>query len=279
MKHLAVTMPILILLIALPILQEPRHTDAQSDLLITPQGNFGLEYGQVVDDQGEIRFTDDVAARIAEAGATWVHINFRLGAFQDWTETDTFGYSAISLYDEIIETAHRHDLEVVALLANEAWHGGLDDWGANSVERDGGNGENTYLGEFVDEAAMPLMQHFDGRIEYWEVWNEPNANITYLYPSNFAWLLAEVYTSARENGIDSTTFISGGLSTVQSNLGTPTSYSTGADYLRETYTRGKEMAGWETIREEYGTYPLDAIGQHIYVDGYRRTDSATVAPT
>jgi hypothetical protein len=62
-------------------------------LVVAPSG-YGLEFGHVIDDAGNVRFTDDVAQRISEAGATWVRISFRLGGFQNWEETGTFGVSA-----------------------------------------------------------------------------------------------------------------------------------------------------------------------------------------
>lgn len=243
---------------------------------IVPRGSQGLEFGQVIDDNGNVRFTDETAARFVQAGATWIHINFRLGGFQDWQETDTFGYSALDLYDEVVSTAERHGLEIVGLLSNEAWRGGLDNWQAGSAEAAGGVGENGYLRAFATEAAVPLATRFAGRVNYWEIWNEPNAAETYLYPSNFAWLLARVYTEVKAAGITSARFISGGLSSKQSAGGFATGDSTGADYLAATYAAGKTHAGWEEIRAAYGSYPLDAIGQHIYVDGYRQTDRAMV---
>lgn len=241
-----------------------------------PRGVQGLEFGQVIDDSGQLRFTDEYAELIAQTGAGWVHINFRLGGFQDWTETSTFGYSALSLYDEVVATADRHGLEVVGLLSNESWHGHLPNWQAGNAEAGQGRGDNGYIQGFATDAAVVLASHFAGRVDYWEIWNEPNAAATYLYPSNFAWLLTRVYTEVRAAGIPSARIISGAVTSMQAGNGTTTGDSTGADYLSATYAAGKEHAAWEDIRAVLGTYPLDAVGQHIYVDGYRQTDRSTV---
>ena len=264
----------LVCVLILPVIPAPALAAAASDATLhAPQG---LELGQVVDDAGQIRFTDEVAAKMVAAGASWTHVNFRLGAFRNWTETETFGFSAINAYDQVVATAERHGLAVVALLSNEAWHGGTAQWQAGSAEVDNGTGENPYLAAFAEQAALPLMQHFAGRVDRWEIWNEPNAEITYLYPSNFAWLLARVDTGIRAAGLASIQIISGGVSSVQDANDIVTPASVGADYLRATYAQGKAVGGWEAIRATSGSYPIDIIGQHIYVDGYRRTTRATV---
>src|SRR5439155_6237253 len=74
------------------------------------------------------------------------------------------------------------------------------DWTANSAEAAGGSGDNAYAQGFARGAAGALALHLAGHVDAWEVWNEPNAwtradgagrfaGGTYLYPSNFAWLL------------------------------------------------------------------------------------------
>src|SRR5690606_36161312 len=121
--------------------------------------------------------------------------------------------------------------------------------------------------------------HFAGRVDHWEVWNEPNAPPTYIHPSNFAWLLSHVYAGAKNVGVMSARFLSGGLSSIQEADGRVSGRSSGADYLAVTYADGKDLAGWEEIRAAYGSYPRDAIGQHLYVDGYRRTTRETIRAT
>ena len=239
------------------------------------QGTQGLQFGAVIDDAGNVLFTDAVAKLIAKAGAGWVRINFRLNGFQDWTETTTFGYSATSLYEQVVANALNSNLQVLGLLSNEAWHGGRADWQANNAKVDGGNGDNDYLRAFSTDAAVVLAEHFAGQIDLWEVWNEPNVSVTFLYPSNFAWLLRHVYEDVKAAGVANARFVSGGLSS-QDDDGAITASSTGADYLRDTYAQGIALAGWEDIKATYGSYPLDAIGQHIYIDPFGRTSRRRV---
>ena len=235
----------------------------------------GLQPGAPMGDNGEIFFTSQVAAKIAQAGANWVRLNFRLGPnFKDWTETQTLGFSALSRYDTIIDNALGHNLKVLGLLSNEAWNTANlpGDWQANNAEVAGGNGDNTFIQNFETHAARVLIPHFAGKIDQWQVWNEPNASLTSIYPSNFAWLLRRVYVAARESGVPNLTTVSGGLLSTHSQTSTRlTSANTGANYLRDTYAQGKANAGWETIKSTYGSYPLDVIGQHLYIDQWGRT--------
>ena len=279
--------------------------------LAVSQGNQGLQDGWAIDDnEGKVLFTDAVAAKMAEAGAGWVRINFRLGGFRDWTETDTFGYSALDLYDQVVANASNNNLKVLGLLSNESWRGDQSEWQANSAERDGGNGDNEYLRNVSLNAAVILAEHFAGRVDLWEVWNEPNAYTTYsdeegyigssfIYPSNFAWLLRHVYEDVKTAEISGERFVSGGvfghdlggLATIvegrpvikrgdpmrpgygvrlerdskRSSAASSVSES-GSDYLRATYDQGKANAGWEDLKATYGSYPLDGIGQHLYID-------------
>ena len=244
-------------------------------------GPQGLQPGAPMGDHGEIFFTNDVAARIAASHAGWVRLNFRLGPnFKDWTETTTFGFSALSRYDTIVDNALSNNLKVLALLSNEAWNTANlpGDWQANSAEVAGGNGDNTYIQNFETNAARILIPHFAGKIDHWQVWNEPNASLTFIYPSNFAWFLRRVYVAAKESGVPNLTIGSGGLLSTHSQASTTlTSANTGADYLRDTYNQGKAKAGWETIKSTYGSYLLDVIGQHLYIDQWGNTTASRIA--
>jgi len=268
----------------------------------------GLQDGWAIDNVCRVMFTPEVARQMNAAGAGWVRINFRLGAFRDWTETQTcHGRSAMDLYDEVIDNALANGLQVLALLGPEAWPGTQSEWQANSAEMDLGNGDNGYIAYFATDAALPLIRHFGEHVSAWEIWNEPNAYTTYsptagyqgatfIYPSNLAWLLARVYTGIREQTNVKTALISGGifshdlsglaLSQVPGdspkrgeargsgyivNPGESTDareplFATGSNYLRAVYEQGITHAAWRDILVAYGSYPLDAVGQHLYID-------------
>jgi hypothetical protein len=277
------------------------------------QGHQGLQGGWAVDDSGHVNFVHSVMSELPlmqQAGAGAVRVNFRLGAcFSTWTATPCStadAPTALTTYDQVVNTAmNTYHLQVIGLLSNESWNGTQSQWTQHNAENAGGTGDNQYIQAFAKDAAGVLAQHFAGRISTWEIWNEPNAwtsNLSpgvysggsFIYPSNFAWLLRRSYDSIKtyEKG-KASTVISGGLfghdpagaamlvsepngstrivvkhgtsfSAAASQSSSPTCTSaepSGADYLCNTYSMGKTKAGWRA-----GNYPLDRIGQHLYVD-------------
>ena len=150
-------------------------------------------------------------------------------------------------------------------------------WRANNAEIARGSGDNAYIRGFATSAATPLYQHFAGAVSHWQIWNEPNGSAAYLYPSNFAWLLARAYIAARESGVPNLTIIAGGLLSSHSiTTKILTANNCGANYLRDTYWQGIARAGWAAIKDSYGTYPLDGIGQHLYIDQWYLTTAERI---
>ncbi|MBV9323936.1 MAG: hypothetical protein JO352_09145 [Chloroflexi bacterium] len=227
------------------------------------------------------------------------------------------GANALAVYDSLVnEAINTYHLKVIGLISNEAWQGDQTQWTANNAELNvSGTGDNAYIQNFGTNAAGVLASHFAGRIATWEVWNEPNAYTatgpvagefsggSFIYPSNFAWLLKRSYAAikAAEPGTSSTV-ISGGLLgtdvggatvtlvqpngarqtvTKKSGSGIPTanagttcasSVPSGGDYLCNTYRMGQQEAGWSA-----GAYPLDSVGQHLYIDQGGVTSSSKIA--
>jgi hypothetical protein len=280
------------------------------------QGNQGLQGGWAIDDAGHVNFPHSVRSELPfmqQAGAGALRLNFRLGnCFKDWTSAGCAGadgVSALAAYDIVVgEAINTYHLQVVGLISSEAWHGDQAQWTANSAEQVArGTGDNTYIRAFAANAASVLANRYASRITTWEVWNEPNAyaanpspgvytGSSFMYPSNFAWLLKRSYAAIKAiqpgntstvvsgglfghdiSGATVTTVAPGGAIQTITKRGTiadakagPAAVAaatcvsnalSGADYLCNSYRMGQQKAGWKA-----GAYPLDAIGQHLYID-------------
>ncbi len=70
----------------------------------------------------------------------------------------------------------------------------------------------------------------------------------------------------REAKLRDLTLVFGGI-LAHNNGGATTADNSGAPYLRDVYERGLHgPANWDGVRRALGSYPLDAVGQHPYVD-------------
>src|SRR6185436_19081248 len=81
--------------------------------------------------------------------------------------------------------------------------------------------------------------------------------------SSFARILQQMYLTVKHDGghnVDPSwqvTLVSGPL---DSNDG-----STAVTYLADTYAAGRNQLAWDWTKTNTGSYPLDAVGYHIYV--------------
>jgi hypothetical protein len=207
MMDRSVTRVLLLLALLLsPLLLPPVPALAQA------QGTQGLQGGWAVGDDGSVNFTHAVFEQLPimrQAGAGWVRINFRLGGcYQDWTSRGCNGRTALDAYDDVVGQVRAQGLQVLGLLSNESWPDDQDAWLEHNAEVDGGSGDNAYIRAFADNAAGPLARHFAGQIGQWEIWNEPNAwteidddgnprGGTFLFPSNYAWMLRRVQAAIK----------------------------------------------------------------------------------
>lgn len=230
-------------------------------------GPHGSQPGQPIDDAGNVLISDAVADRLAQAGG-WVRLNFRLGPHA--TDTPAF-YAA---YDQIVDRLRARGLQVLGLMSNESWRGSQADWLKNNREHGGSDGNNPFIDGF-SQAFGRLARHFAGRIGQWELWNEPNCwsdspapgtftGCSFIYPSNFAALLSASYAQVRCDHPVAVQVISGGL--FGHDLGGPGTGPAGADYLAATYEQGIASGKFGWARLHCGGYPLDGVGQHIYLN-------------
>jgi hypothetical protein len=232
-------------------------------------GPHGTQAGWPIDNSGNILITDAVADRLAQSGAGWVRLHFRLGPYP----SDTAQFYAA--YDTIVNRLRSRGLQIIGLVTYESWPGSQADWCANNWENTGGDGYNGYIDGF-GYAFGRMAAHWEGQIKYWEIWNEPNCYETspspgvyvgcyFIYPSNFAALLTHCHSQVRYyNNID-VKLISGGL--FGHDIAGFNWESSGAAYLDNTYNIGINITGkFAWTMGTYGQYPLDAIGQHIYIN-------------
>ncbi|HEY8285948.1 MAG TPA: kelch repeat-containing protein, partial [Chloroflexota bacterium] len=249
----------------------------------------GLDEGWAVDNNQNPLVTPEQIAATTNAGARMVRVNFRLGNAADWTNS-----ALLAAYDTVVNNYLAAGVRVEGLITNEATHGSQTDWTANNREVSGGNGDNPYITTaYVQGAVKPLLAHFSNRVTVWELWNEPNAyqscngaacsGGSFIYPSNFAALLVDSYMAIKDPapigmGLSGMTIVSGGL-LGHSIGGALTSTNAGAAYLKNTFTMGISTVGsWAAFASTHGgRYPLDAIGQHLYVDQNLLTTTTDLA--
>lgn len=237
-------------------------------------GMQGIQPGQIVVDAGTLApllFQEMVD--IANTGATWIRMNFRLGAaYSSWTP------QVLALYDQAVTMALSLNLDIVGLLSNEFWPGIQTDWCANNNEQLAGSGDNTYIQNFA-AASGTVAAHFYPRIRDWEIWNEPDNWATnpsdaiytgnsFIYPSNFCWLLWRVAQNIRPvGGFDRLNIITGGL--FVNDLGATIGNFSYTYFIPNFLNYG--IANIPGFIKSF-----DAIGEHIYINQGNATSGANI---
>jgi hypothetical protein len=243
-----------------------------------------LDVGLVVDRNGSLLVTPQEINAIAATGATRVRFSFDLGTSASWTPT------LLNTYGQAITMFENAGIGVIGQVGNGATGDNKQaDWTANNYETTGGTGDNPFISSAYTSALRTLVGYFHGppyNVTLWELWNEPNACTTcsgslpggsYIYPSNFAALLADSYQAIKvTSAITDVTLVSGGIFG-HSIGGVYSPANAGVPYLSATYNIGINVTGtWKTIKAHIGSYPLDAVGQHIYLDQSQYSTPATI---
>ena len=214
-----------------------------------------------MDADGNTDFVGSVLTSIPQlktARAQWVRMSIGGGynAYPDWVTPAPNGTTRTSQVDQVVQAVKAAGLSILGLLdAGTVTGYNQAAWSANSVEAGGGNGDNAFIDHMGVTFGM-LSQHYAGQVDAWEVWNEPNVwtvspgvGGTYIYPSNFAWLLKRIKDAQR----DKAPIVSGGIFAFQDSAG----LHSGSDYLAATVAAGKSI--WS------GALPFDSVGQHLYL--------------
>ncbi len=238
-------------------------------------GPNGTDVGWTVDhNSGQILFTSTLANQLAQGESGWVRVEVALvKGHTNWDAT-MLGY-----YDTVVNTAHNAGLQVLMLIDSGSWPGNQASWCMNNAENNPGqNGDNLYMENYTTNAVVPIVQHFHDRVKVYELWNEPNCwnsnpsngvytGATYIYPSNFGWLLARSWEAIHVlNQFNDVILVSGGLFGLNSY---GANYSAaGGQYLDDTYSTGTNLSkggSFAHTKSNYQAYPLDGVGEHIYI--------------
>ena len=239
-------------------------------------GPYGVDNGWAIDNNGSPLFTSTVASQMSQGETGWLRIEMRLIPGHTNWDAAMLGY-----YDTAVNNARTAGIQTLLLIDGGSWPGSQTAWCANNAENNPGtNGDNAYLEGYATNAVAPIVQHFRDRVKYFELWNEPNCwnsnpspgvftGCTYMYPSNFGWLLARSWEAVHFTlGIQDVTLFSGGV--FGHNIGGVSSYgNAGAQYLDDTYSTGTNVhkgGGFNFTKTNRNAYPLDGIGEHIYLD-------------
>lgn len=235
-------------------------------------GPYGTDNGWAIDNNGNPYLTSAMASQLSQAETGWIRIEMRLIPGHTNWDSAMLGY-----YDTVVNNARNAGLQVLLLIDGGSWPGNQTDWEQNAYEVINSlNGDNPYVEGFATNAVVPIVQHFRNRVKFFELWNEPNAwtssygvGGTFMYPSNYGWLLARSWEAIHKTyGYNDVTLFFGGV--FGHNIGGTTNYSSaGAQYVDDTYSTGistSKGGSFAYIHSKYGAYPLDGIGQHIYLD-------------
>jgi len=243
----------------------------------------------VADESNDVYLTPVDVQEMADAGVRNVRLSFSIGAGQTvWTP------GRLHAYEQVITMLQQKNVGVIAQVG-PAITGGwtFQDWLRNAQETTGGQGDNPAIQGYAQQLRI-LIEHFSVtpyNVTRWEVWNEPNVSPSLcspdagascmqepsLYPSNFADLLGQSYLAIKTDAaIPAVQLISGGIfgHSIGGSYGPG---AAGADFIAATYDQGINHSQlWTQIKARLGTYPLDAVGVHFYVDQSQRTTPAVI---
>ncbi|MDO8573930.1 MAG: glycosyl hydrolase, partial [Candidatus Daviesbacteria bacterium] len=244
-RHFLILTSFLLILFAIPLsvylVQKQQIFKSRAVTMVRPPSEFevGLEAGEQ-SDTGKVNL-------VAESKAKWVRLNF-IG--DDWTASS----SATKKYNQIIDAYKAKRINILGLIGAQSVAGGYDR-----------TKPDDFIKKYVD-AADAIVNRFGDRVKAYELFNEPNdwagGTNAQVPPDLFAKYLGRIYRKIKidQKKLD-----------IILNSGPVFSHDqdTGASYLEQTYSAGKNLsdpeANWAKIKAETGSYPLDGIGYHIYV--------------
>lgn len=183
---------------------------------------------------------------VADLGFTWVKY---LVLWKD-AQPQKGGPISFDPYDEWVNSARALGLRVLLRVDDPP------SWATATTSKNAPPLDDNELAEFMYQMAL----HFKGRVDAWELWNEPNLNYEWGYrgpdPAKFASMLRAVYPRVKAAD-PQTLLITGGLSTA------------GGDFNDLGNDEHIGDLGYLTLLAQAGAQGyFDAIGSHPYGGPY-----------
>lgn len=206
--------------------------------LVIPKAGYGFADGMKLIMMSPTDLERQLEA-VALTDAQWLRVPF------NWSMIEaTQGSYDWSRIDRVVDSARAHGLTVLANLAY------APEWArGNGTTSTGPPRRGRHYGAFAREAAT----HFDGRVEHFEVWNEPNlirffgGQRTHGHaPEKYTRLLKKAYRSIK-SAQPSSTVVAGALAAAVDN---------DEAYAMSTFVRRMYAAGAKRF--------FDAIALHPY---------------
>ncbi len=238
-----------------------------SFLKIVAQTGIGIDCNQPIDNSTGAIYLSATTAVVATTCTQWVRVNFILGPWSSPSDqTLHSGKTWKQTYDEIVNGFVQQGIIVYGIIGAQAVSQQIGDKMIAYPGTDSTNAatwENEYLANFVE-----IVDYFKDRIRVYESYNEPNnwdnGYTSVVHPKWFALMLQDIYLNVKQFNGHSTdpdwqvTLVSGAVLTLD-NLGT-------GGYINDTYWYGINELAWSWTHQQTGSYPLDGVGMHIYVE-------------
>jgi hypothetical protein len=222
---------------------------------------LGIDGNRPLDDAGNISPTIQPDL-VAETGTGYVRVNFVLGPHDSPRNADWQ-----NRFDSLIDGLRARDVQIYGLIGHESVKTPLDNRCRAGAPNDAAH---AWIAEYVDNFDA-IVEHFQDRVEFFESFNEPNnwngQTIAWVHPYWMAKMVLEIYKRIKVQNKRPVTLVSGPILTHDDD--------TGVGYIDTFFTEGKNQHGWNEFRAQHGTFPLDGLGFHIYIE--REPDTASTA--
>ncbi len=159
---------------------------------------------------------------MVDGGLLWHRQDFTWNAIEHEK-----GIFVFDQFDEVVEEATEAGVRILGILDYSA------EW-ASTAPTTWDHGRDRAPPKNLDDWSNYVyrtVEHFKGRVDHWEVWNEPNTNFFWLPKRDakgYANLLRAAYVAAKEANPECTVLIGGMIGFGQDDL----------DYIEEVYSHG-----------------------------------------